>query len=138
MLGNMVTRRCGGESKGLTLGWNPTLSLVLAIVGTTLLGPPLRRCVAARSTGIYFLMITLTFSVIGFYFVGQVTVVSGFSGIAGINRVHAVLVGDMVNDRYRLYYIALGVASSSTLRSGSSSGRRSGWRCRASATSRCG
>ena len=31
-------------------------------------------------------MITLTFSVIGFYFVGQVTIVSGFSGIGSINE----------------------------------------------------
>ncbi len=110
MIGNMVTKGgAGGETKGLTLGWDPTLSLVLALVGTTVLGL-LFGLVASRSTGIYFLMITLTYSVIGFYFVGQVTVVSGFSGIAGINRYTPPFVGDMVNDRYRLYYIALGVA----------------------------
>ena len=45
--------------------------------------------VAARSTGIYFLMITLTYSVIGYYFVSQVTVVSGFSGIGERQPVHA-------------------------------------------------
>jgi branched-chain amino acid transport system permease protein len=55
-------------------------------------------------------MITLTFSVIGFYFVGQVTVISGFSGIGGINRYTPGFVGDMVNDRFRLYYIAFGAA----------------------------
>ena len=110
MIGNMVTKGgAGGETKGLTLGWDPTLSLVLALVGTTFLGL-LFGLVASRSTGIYFLMITLTYSVIGFYFVGQVTVVSGFSGIAGINRYTPPFVGDMVNDRYRLYYIAFGVA----------------------------
>jgi branched-chain amino acid transport system permease protein len=109
MIGNMVTTRAGGESKGLTLGWDPTVALVLALVGTTLLGL-LFGALAARSTGIYFLMITLTFSVVGFYFVGQVTVVSGFSGIAGINEYTPPFIGDMVNDRNRLYYIALGVA----------------------------
>ena len=110
MIGNMVTQRApGGETKGLTLGWDPTLSLVLAILGTTLIGI-LFGAVAARSLGIYFLMITLTFSVIVFYFVGQVTVVSGFSGISGINNYTPSFVGDMVNDRYRLYYIALVVA----------------------------
>lgn len=110
MLGNMVTKGGGGgETKGLTLGWNPTLSLVLALVGTTLLGL-LFGLIASRSTGIYFLMITLTYSVIGFYFVSQVTVVSGFSGIGGINRYTPSFVGNMVDDRYRLYYIALGVA----------------------------
>ena len=109
MIGNMVTTRAGGESKGLTLGWDPTLALVLALLGTTLLGL-LFGALAARSTGIYFLMITLTFSVVGFYFVGQVTIVSGFSGIAGINQYTPPFVGDIVNDRNRLYYIALGVA----------------------------
>ena len=64
MIGNMVTvGGGGGESKGLTLGWDPTLSLVLALVGTTLLGM-IFGAVASRSFGIYFLMITLTFSVI--------------------------------------------------------------------------
>ncbi len=110
MIGNMVTvGGGGGESKGLTLGWDPTLSLVLAIVGTTLLGLVF-GLVASRSFGIYFLMITLTFSVITFYFVGQVTVVSGFSGIGGINQYTPGWIGDMVNDRYRLYYIAALVA----------------------------
>lgn len=110
MIGNMVTKGgAGGETKGLTLGWDPTLALVLALVGTTLLGL-LFGAIAARSTGIYFLMITLTFSVVGFYFVGQVTVVSGFSGIANINQYTPPFVGDIVNDRNRLYYIALGVA----------------------------
>ena len=60
MIGNMVTvGGAGGESKGLTLGWDPTLSLVLAILGTTLLGIVF-GAVAARSFGIYFLMLTLT------------------------------------------------------------------------------
>jgi len=110
MIGNMVTTRAGGESKGLTLGWDPTLALFLALLGTTVLGL-LFGALAARSTGIYFLMITLTLSVVGFYFVGQVTVVSGFSGIAGINQYTPPFVGDIVNDRNRLYYIALGVAA---------------------------
>ena len=109
MIGNMVTTRAGGESKGLTLGWDPTLALFLALAGTTLLGL-LFGALAARSTGIYFLMITLTLSVVGFYFVGQVTVVSGFSGIAGINQYTPPFVGDIVNNRDKLYYIALGVA----------------------------
>ena len=110
ILGNLVTVGGeGGETKGLALGWDPTLSLVIAIVGTMLIGL-FFGAIAARSTGIYFLMITLTFSVIGFYFVGQVTVISGFSGIGGINRYTPGFVGDMVNDRYRLYYIAFGVA----------------------------
>ena len=110
ILGNLVTvGGAGGETKGLALGWDPTLSLVIALVGTTLIGL-FFGAISARSTGIYFLMITLTFSVIGFYFVGQVTVISGFSGIGNINEFTPGFVGNVVDDRYRLYYIALGVA----------------------------
>ena len=39
---------------------------------------------ASRSFGIYFLMITLVFSVIANLFFGQVTSLSGFGGISGI------------------------------------------------------
>ena len=41
LLGNMVTQGgAGGQSKGLTLGWDPTLALVLALVITTAIGSP--------------------------------------------------------------------------------------------------
>ena len=110
IVGNMVTERvAGGETKGLTLGWDPTLSIVLAIVGTTLIAI-LFGALAARSAGIYFLMLTLTFSVIANYFFGQVTLVSGFSGIAGINRYTPGFVGDILGHPNRLYYIAAGTA----------------------------
>ena len=41
--GTWSRRRRGGESKGLTLGWDPTLALVLAIVGHDADRAPLRR-----------------------------------------------------------------------------------------------
>ena len=86
MIGNMVTvgegrRRVEGADARLGSRRSRSCSRSL---GTTLLGM-LFGAVASRSFGIYFLMITLTFSVIAFYFVGQVTVVSGFSGIGGID-----------------------------------------------------
>jgi branched-chain amino acid transport system permease protein len=110
IIGNMVTERvAGGETKGLTLGWDPTLSIVLAIVGTTLIAMVF-GALSARSAGIYFLMLTLTFSVIANYFFGQVTLVSGFSGIAGIDRYTPGFVGDIVGHEDRLYYIAAGTA----------------------------
>jgi branched-chain amino acid transport system permease protein len=105
-LGNMVTQ---GEAKGLHLGWNPWLSVVLAIAITTTIGL-LFGALSSRSAGIYFLMITLTCSVIGTYFFGQVTVVSGFSGIAGIDNFTPSLVGSPVTQPNRLYYISLVVA----------------------------
>jgi branched-chain amino acid transport system permease protein len=55
-------------------------------------------------------MITLTYAVIAFYFFGQVTQVSGFSGIGGIQDFTPGLVGNPVTQPNRLYYIALIVA----------------------------
>jgi branched-chain amino acid transport system permease protein len=101
-LGNMVTR---GAVKGLHLGMDPWLSVVLAIAITTAIGFVF-GAVASRSTGIYFLMITLTYAVIAFTFFGQVTQVSGFSGIAGIQDYTPGIVGDPVTQPNRLYYIA--------------------------------
>ena len=110
MVGNMVTARgVGGESKGLTLGWDPTLAIVLAILITTVLGL-MFGALASRSIGIYFLMLTLTYGVIANLFFGSVTEFGGFSPIAGVNRYTPGFIGDMVNDRNRLYYIALIVA----------------------------
>jgi branched-chain amino acid transport system permease protein len=55
-------------------------------------------------------MITLTYSVIAVYTLGQVTKISGFSGIGGINRYTPGWIGDILAHPNRLYYIALGVA----------------------------
>ena len=110
LLGNMVTKGgAGGESKGLTLGWDPTVALVLALVITTLIGL-IFGLVAARSLGIYFLMLTLTYGVIANYFFGQVTQFGGFSPIAGVNRYTPGWVGDIVGHPDKLYYIAFGVS----------------------------
>jgi branched-chain amino acid transport system permease protein len=107
IIGNLVTKGgAGGTSKGLHLGWDPTLALVVAIAMTTAIGL-IFGAVAARSTGIYFLMITLTYSVITTYFLGQVTIISGFSGIGGINNYTPPWVGDVVADPIRLYYVSL-------------------------------
>jgi branched-chain amino acid transport system permease protein len=106
LLGNMVTQRAGGETKGLVLGWDPTLALVLAILATTAIGL-IFGAIASRSAGIYFLMLTLTYGVIAFYFFGQVTQFGGFSPIAGINQYTPGFIGDLVGHPDRLYYIAL-------------------------------
>jgi branched-chain amino acid transport system permease protein len=110
IFGNLVSQRgLQGESKGLALGWNPTLTLVVAIAVTTAIGI-LLGAVAARSAGIYFLMLTLTYGVIAYYFFSQVTQFGGFSPIAGINRHMPGFVGDVLNHPDKLYYITLGVA----------------------------
>jgi branched-chain amino acid transport system permease protein len=110
IVGNLATKGGpGGTSKGLHLGWDPTLAVVLGIAITTAIGLVF-GAVAARSAGIYFLMITLTYSVIATYTLGQVTRISGFSGIGGINRYTPGWLGDVLAHPNRLYYVALGVA----------------------------
>jgi branched-chain amino acid transport system permease protein len=102
-LGNAVTT----NTKGLNLGWSPWLGLLLGIGVATAVGL-LFGAIASRSAGIYFLMITLTFSVIANYFFGQVTTLSGFGGISGIEP--PGIIGDPAEHVNRLYYVALGVA----------------------------
>jgi branched-chain amino acid transport system permease protein len=106
-LANMVTQRVpGGETKGLLLGWDPTVALVAAILLTTAIGLVF-GAVASRSFGIYFLMLTLTYTVIAFLFVGSVTLIGGFSPVAGVDLYTPGFIGDIVNDRRRLYFISL-------------------------------
>lgn len=106
-LANMVTRRVpGGETKGLLLGWDPTLALIAAIGLTTVIGLVF-GVVASRTFGIYFLMLTLTYTVIAFLFVGSVTLIGGFSPVAGVDLYTPGFIGDIADDRQRLYYIAL-------------------------------
>ena len=79
-LGNLTTT---GNTKGMNLGWDPVLGIVVAIAIAVVLALVF-GALASRSYGIYFLMITLVFSVIANLFFGQVTTVSGFGGISGI------------------------------------------------------
>jgi len=103
VLGNVVTT---GQVKGLHLGWNPWLGVVLGIAVATAVGVAL-GALASRSTGIYFLMLTLTFGVLIYYFFSSVTTFSGFSGISGIQGHTPHVVGNPTNQPNRLYYIAL-------------------------------
>jgi len=79
-LGNMTT---DGNTKGLNLDWALGLGVVLAIAVAVLVAFVF-GLIASRSFGIYFLMITLVFSVIANLVFGQVTSISGFGGISGI------------------------------------------------------
>jgi branched-chain amino acid transport system permease protein len=106
VLGNAVTT---GQVKGLHLGYDPWVGVVLAIVITTAIGL-LLGAVASRSAGIYFLMITLAFSVLANTFFGSVTVLSGFSGISGIQTRTPSLIGNPNTHPNRLYYLALGAS----------------------------
>jgi branched-chain amino acid transport system permease protein len=103
VLGNVVTT---GEVKGLHLGYDPWIGVVLAVVITTGVGL-LLGAIASRSAGIYFLMITLAFSVLANTFFGSVTTLSGFSGISGIQVRTPGLIGNPSVHPDRLYYAAL-------------------------------
>jgi branched-chain amino acid transport system permease protein len=103
-LGNMTTT---GNTKGLNLAWEPWLGVVLAIA-IAIAVAFVFGALSSRSFGIYFLMITLTLSVIANLFFGQVTTFSGFGGISGIPT--PVLLGTAEAHADRLYYVALGVA----------------------------
>lgn len=103
VLGNTVT---SGAVKGLHLGYDPWIGIVLAITITTALGLIL-GAVASRSAGIYFLMITLAFGVLANTFFGSVTILSGFSGINGLQLTAPSIIGNTVSHPDRLYYVAL-------------------------------
>jgi branched-chain amino acid transport system permease protein len=103
VLGNTVTT---GAVKGLHLGYSPWAGIALAISITTALGLIL-GAVASRSAGIYFLMITLAFGVLANTFFGSVTLLSGFSGINGLQLTAPSIIGNTVDHPDRLYYVAL-------------------------------
>jgi branched-chain amino acid transport system permease protein len=100
-LGNLTTN---GNTKGLNLGWAEAPGIVVAIV-VALIVALLFGALASRSYGIYFLMITLVFSVIANLCFGQITSVSGFGGISGIPAPHAI--GNVEAHHNRLYYVTL-------------------------------
>ena len=59
-VGNVVA----DSGRGLKLGWDPLVGVPIALLVCTVLAFGL-GLLSSRSTGIYFLMLTLTFSVIG-------------------------------------------------------------------------
>jgi branched-chain amino acid transport system permease protein len=103
-VGNMVTE---GGSKGLNLGWDPWLAAILGIAIAVAVGF-LFGALAGRSAGIYFLMITLTYAVVTYYFFGQVTDLSGFGGVSNI--LAPASLGRPI-DEMRFYYICLAAAA---------------------------
>jgi branched-chain amino acid transport system permease protein len=104
VVGNATTN---GNTKGLNLGWNPWWGVLAGIAIAVVVGL-LFGALASRSVGIYFLMITLTYSVIANLFFGQVTTVSGFGGISGIPT--PGVIGRAEAHQNKLYYVTLGVA----------------------------
>ena len=92
---------------GAAAAWSPWIATIAALVVATLVGLGF-GAIAARSVGIYFLMITLAFSVLVFYFFSQVTELSGFGGVNNLDL--PSLVGNPGLDPVPLYYTTLGAA----------------------------
>jgi branched-chain amino acid transport system permease protein len=92
---------------GSAAAWNPWLALIGALVVVTLVGLGF-GWIAARSEGIYFLMITLAFSVLVFYFFSQVTTLSGFGGVNNVEL--PGLLGSPEQDPLPRYFVTLVVA----------------------------
>ncbi len=100
VIGNCVPE---ANNKGLKLGLSPWVAVVAALVVTTLVALVL-GALSSRTFGIYFLMLTLTYAVIGYYVFGQVATISGFGGITGLDPV------SVFDGPVRLYYIALALS----------------------------
>ncbi len=70
-------------ARGLNLGWPPWVAVAFALAVTTAVAF-LLGALASRTTGIYYLMLTLVYAVIGYYFFSQVVPVSGPGGVTRI------------------------------------------------------
>ncbi len=92
---------------GLAAAWNPWLATIAALAVATAVGLGF-GAICARSEGIYFLMITLAFSVLVFYFFSQVTGLSGFGGINSVDL--PSIVGSPEQDPLPRYFLTLVVA----------------------------
>jgi branched-chain amino acid transport system permease protein len=92
---------------GLKTALDPWVGVVVGIAVTVGVGLVF-GAVSARSEGIYFLMISLAFAVLTFFFWGAVTQLSGFGGLNDIDA--PALVSNPVLDPDNLYYVALVVA----------------------------
>ncbi|TDC50399.1 branched-chain amino acid ABC transporter permease [Jiangella ureilytica] len=97
MFGNAALE---GGARGLNLGWHPWAAVGFAIVVTTLAAFVL-GAIASRTTGIYFLMLTLVYGVIGYFVFAQIVEISGPGGITSIQR------PDLLGPPVRLYYAGL-------------------------------
>jgi branched-chain amino acid transport system permease protein len=92
---------------GVAAAWTPWLAVIGGVLAATLIGLVF-GAIASRSEGIYFLMITLAFGVMVYYFWGQVTQLSGFGGVNNVDL--PALVGDPGKDPAPLFYVSLGAA----------------------------
>ena len=92
---------------GNAASWAPWPAVIAALVVTALVGFGF-GAIAARSEGIYFLMISLAFSVLVFYFFSQVTQLSGFGGVNNVDL--PGIIGNPEQDPVPRYFVTLAAA----------------------------
>jgi branched-chain amino acid transport system permease protein len=102
-MANLVTADGGSD-----IAWNPWLGTLVGVVVAVGIGL-FFGAISNRSYGIYFLMITLAFAVITYYFFAQVTELSGFGGVNNVER--PGVVSNPVGDPANLFYIALAASA---------------------------
>jgi branched-chain amino acid transport system permease protein len=103
MMANLVA-----ADGGLPAEWSPWIAVLAGIAIAVVVGLVF-GAIAARSEGIYFLMITLAFGVMVFYFFGQVTQLSGFGGVNNVEL--PGLIGNPGQDPAPLFYVSLGASA---------------------------
>jgi branched-chain amino acid transport system permease protein len=86
-------------------GWSQWPAIGVGIMAAVAVGLGV-GIVSSRTTGIYFLMLTLAVGVIAFYFYLQVEQLSGQTGLH-LDRAPALVGGDTISNSTRLFYAAL-------------------------------
>ncbi|HEY8465617.1 MAG TPA: branched-chain amino acid ABC transporter permease [Solirubrobacterales bacterium] len=104
----LVTANLSQAEGGLSVAIDPWLAAIIGIIIAVAISLVF-GAIASRSEGIYFLMITLAFGVMVYYFFGQVTSLAGHGGVN--NVAIPGIVGDRVNDPASFYYVSLAVAA---------------------------
>jgi branched-chain amino acid transport system permease protein len=85
-------------------GWNPWLAALVGIVAATAVGL-LFGAIASGSQGIYFLVITLAFGEVTYYYFAAVTTFGAHEGINGATP--PAVLGDPIHHPARMYYFLL-------------------------------
>ena len=88
-------------------GWNPWAAAVVGILAATAVGL-LFGAVASGSQGIYFLIITLAFAQVTYFYFAAVPTFGAHGGINGVPP--PALIGDPVAHPARMYYFLLAVS----------------------------
>ena len=87
---------------GSKLAWNPWAGALVGVFAAVLIGL-FFGAISSRSYGIYFLMITLAFAVLTYFFFGQVTQLSGFGGVNNVDV--PGVVGHAIRQPARFFYV---------------------------------